>query len=94
VVLRPDEVRAVIERVAPAARLVVRLLYGSGLRLLEALTLRIKDMDFGRGQLTIRDPKWKRDRTTMLPQSVPLGRPTTLLNTSNSGVQHVSARPD
>jgi len=48
----------------------VRLLYGSGLRLLEALTLRVKDVDFGRGQRVIRDPKWKRDRTTMLPRSV------------------------
>ncbi|HUP59083.1 MAG TPA: tyrosine-type recombinase/integrase [Thermoanaerobaculia bacterium] len=62
--------RAVIEQVAPAAKLVVRLLYGSGLRLLEALTLRVKDVDFARGQLTIRDPKWKRDRTTMLPRAV------------------------
>ena len=70
VVLTVDEVREVMARVAPSARLVVQLLYGSGLRLLEALTLRIKDLDFARGQITVRDPKWKRDRTTMLPRAV------------------------
>lgn len=67
VVLTVEEVRAVIDRVAVSARLVVQLLYGSGLRLLEALTLRVKDLDFGRGQIIVRDPKWKRERTTMLP---------------------------
>jgi integron integrase len=50
--------------------LVAQLLYGAGLRLLEALTLRVKDIDFERGQLVIRDGKWKRDRTTMLPRVV------------------------
>jgi integron integrase len=71
VVLTIDEVRRVIEEVSPpVARLVVRLLYGSGLRLLEALMLRVKDVDFARGQLTVRDPKWKHDRTTMLPAAV------------------------
>ncbi len=70
VVLTIEEVRDVIAHLEPPAKLVVQLLYGSGLRLLEALTLRIKDVDFARGQLTIRDPKWKHDRTTMLPTSV------------------------
>ena len=70
VVLTIDEVRQVIGETPPPAKLVLQLLYGSGLRLLEALTLRVKDVDFGRGQLTIRDPKWKHDRTTMLPSSV------------------------
>ena len=45
-------------------------LYGSGLRLLEALTLRVKDVDFERGQVTVRDPKWKHDRVTMLPACI------------------------
>ena len=70
VVLTIEEVRDVIAHLEPPAKLVVQLLYGSGLRLLETLTLRIKDVDFARGQLTIRDPKWKHDRTTMLPASV------------------------
>jgi integron integrase len=70
-VLTPDEVRNVIAEVSPpVARLVVQLLYGAGLRLLEALMLRVKDIDFARGQLTVRDPKWKHDRTTMLPAAV------------------------
>ncbi len=42
-------------------------------RLLEALALRIKDVDFARGQLTVRDPKWKHDRTAMLPAAVTAG---------------------
>ncbi len=70
VVLTIEEVRQVLAEVAPPARLVVKLLYGSGLRLLEALTLRVKDVDFARGQLAVRDPKWKHDRTTMLPNAV------------------------
>jgi integron integrase len=70
VVLTMDEARDVIAHVSGPAHLVVRLLYGSGLRLLEALTLRIKDIDFARGQITVRDPKWKHDRATMLPRAV------------------------
>ena len=70
VVLTVDEVRRVIDAVEEPSRLIVKLLYGSGLRLLEALTLRVKDVDFARGQVTVRDPKWKHDRVTMLPASV------------------------
>jgi len=70
VVLSVDEVRAVLENVAPPAQTVAKLLYGSGLRLLEALTLRVKDVDFARQQITIRDPKGRRDRATPLPQAV------------------------
>lgn len=70
VVLTIEEVREVIAQLEPPVKLVVQLLYGSGLRLLEALTLRIKDVDFARGQLTVRDPKWKHDRATMLPAAV------------------------
>jgi integron integrase len=67
VVLTVDEARRVITEVDPPSRLIVKLLYGAGLRLLEALMLRVKDVDFERGQLTVRDPKWKHDRVTMLP---------------------------
>lgn len=69
VVLTPDEVRAVLDRLTGTSQLVAQLLYGSGLRLLECLMLRIKDVDFARSQLMIRDPKGKRDRTTMLPEA-------------------------
>jgi integrase len=70
VVLTVDEVRRVIDAVEEPSRLIVKLLYGSGLRLLEALTLRVKDVDFARRQVTVRDPKSKHDRVTMLPASV------------------------
>src|SRR5688500_19177060 len=66
-VLTIDEVRHVMAEVAPPVKLIVQLLYGAGLRLLEALMLRVKDVDFERGQLTVRDPKLKHDRVTMLP---------------------------
>lgn len=50
--------------------LVVGLLYGSGLRLMEALRLRVKDLDFERQELTVRNGKGGKDRMTMLPQSL------------------------
>lgn len=70
VVLTREEVRRVIEALQGADRLVVHLLYGSGLRLLEALRLRVKDVDFGRGEIRLRDAKGGRGRVTMLAQSV------------------------
>lgn len=70
VVLTVDEARAVLGGMSGASRLVAQLLYGSGLRLLEALTLRVKDLDFGRREIVVRDPKGRRDRRTMLPESV------------------------
>ena len=54
VVLTVDEVRRVIDAVEESSRLIVKLPYGSGLRLLEALTLRIKDIDFAGRQVTVR----------------------------------------
>src|SRR5439155_14505364 len=51
-------------------RLIASLLYGSGLRLMEAVRLRVKDIDFARGEITVRDGKGEEDRMTMLPQSV------------------------
>src|SRR5438874_1790521 len=54
VVLTREEVRAVLGRMRGTARLVALLLYGSGLRVLEALTLRVKDIDFGRGESVVR----------------------------------------
>jgi integron integrase len=69
VVLTRDEVRALFAHVrsgnAPA--LVLELLYGTGTRLLEALRLRVKDVDFGANEVTVREGKGDRDRRTMLP---------------------------
>lgn len=67
VVMTPDEVRTVLQRLNGAPQTVAMLLYGAGLRLLEALQLRVKDLDFNRGQIMVRDPKGRRDRITMLP---------------------------
>src|SRR5437773_8524851 len=70
VVLTREEVRAVLGRMQGTTRLVALLLYASGLRLLEALTLRVKDIDFGRGEIVVRRGKGARGRVTMLPLRV------------------------
>lgn len=67
VVLTKEEARAVLTRLHGTARLMGYLLYGSGLRLMECVRLRIKDVDLGYLQLTIRDGKGGRDRITMIP---------------------------
>ena len=67
VVLTRVEVRAVIGRMRGPPRLVADLLYGAGLRLLEGLALRVKDLDFGQRQVTVRGGKGDRDRVTVLP---------------------------
>ena len=76
VVLTRDEVRAVLGATRGTPALVAALLYGSGLRLLEALQLRVKDVDFGRREIVVRGGKGDRDRVTMLPEVIvaPLGR--------------------
>src|SRR5438445_3588141 len=68
VVLTHDEVRAVLGAMRGIPALVAALLYGSGLRLLEALQLRVKDLDFVRREITVRAGKGDRDRRTMLPE--------------------------
>jgi len=68
VVLSRDEVRSVLARLPDVHRLVATLLYGGGLRLLEALRLRVKDVDFERRQLIVRQAKGNRDRGAPLPR--------------------------
>jgi len=70
VVLTRGEVRQVLDALPSDKRLIVSLLYGSGLRLLECLRLRVKDVDFARNQITVRRGKGGKDRQTTLPQSV------------------------
>lgn len=66
-VLTRDEVRALLEHVEDRElQLIVRLLYGSGLRLLEGLRLRVKDVDLARREIVVRDGKGGKDRVTML----------------------------
>lgn len=69
-VLTPEEARRVIQAMGGIPQLVVKLIYGSGLRLLEALRLRVQDLDFEMKQLTVRDGKGAKDRYTVLPESV------------------------
>ena len=68
VVLTENEVRALLAQLEGTRWLVISLLYSSGMRLLEGLRLRVKDVDFERREVTVRDGKGARDRVTMLPQ--------------------------
>jgi integron integrase len=70
IVLTRDEVRSVLGCMRGVTQLVARLLYGTGMRLLEGLQLRVKDVDFGLNEITIRGGKGERDRVTMLPESL------------------------
>ncbi|MGK2913283.1 MAG: integron integrase [Porticoccaceae bacterium] len=70
VVLTRDEVRAVLGKMDGVYGLLARLLYGTGMRLMEVIRLRVKDIEFERGEIVVRDGKGAKDRVTMLPQSV------------------------
>src|SRR2546430_1969657 len=61
------EVHSVLAHMRSPYRLMAELLYGSGLRLLECLRLRVKDIGFGYGRIVVRDGKGAKDRVTMLP---------------------------
>ncbi len=69
-VLTVEEVQKVLSQLNGIPALVARLLYGSGLRLSEALRLRFKDVDFAGGKIVVRDGKGEKDRVTVLPQSI------------------------
>ena len=70
VVLTPEEVWALLAHLDGMPWLVASLLYGSGLRLMECLRLRVLDLDFERGEIVVRDGKGGKDRVTMLPRSL------------------------
>jgi integron integrase len=70
VVLSQVEVARLLETMEGTSGLIARLLYGTGLRLMEGLRLRVKDVDFGRGQIIVHDGKGFKDRVTMLPESL------------------------
>jgi integron integrase len=69
-VLTPEEVRRVIALLAGLPQLVVKLLYGSGLRIAEALRLRVQDIDFEMREITVRSGKGDKDRVTTLSGSM------------------------
>jgi len=70
VVLTPGEVRALLDQMEGMTGLIARLLYGTGMRLMEGLRLRVKDLEFERGEVIVREGKGGRDRVTMLPASL------------------------
>jgi integron integrase len=70
VVLTPTEVRALLLHVDGTPGLVAQLLYGTGMRLLEALRLRVKDVEFARREVVVREGKGNKDRVTVLPENL------------------------
>jgi integron integrase len=70
VVLSHDEAMSVIGQLEGAYWLMASLMYGAGLRVTEAARLRVKDLDFSRQIITVRDGKGAKDRTTLLPDSL------------------------
>ncbi len=71
-VLTPAEVARVLAAMEAPMQLVARLLYGTGMRLMEALRLRVKDVDFDRHVIVVREAKGNKDRVVMLPASLHL----------------------
>ena len=70
VVLTPDEVQRLLVLIEGTAGLILRLLYGTGMRIMECLRLRVKDVDFARGEILVREGKGFKDRVTMLPNTL------------------------
>ena len=70
VVLNRSEIALVMERMEGTYSLMARLLYGTGMRLMECCRLRVKDIDFGQREILIREGKGAKDRVTMLPETL------------------------
>lgn len=70
VVLTKEEVTRLLAQLAGMHHLLASLLYGTGMRLMEGVRLRVKDIDFARGEIIVREGKGFKDRVTMLPKSV------------------------
>jgi integron integrase len=73
IVFTREEVRLILARLDGTPALVAGMLYGAGLRLMEAMRLRVKDVDFASRQIAVRDGKGEKDRVTMLPDAVSAG---------------------
>ncbi|MDP1714377.1 MAG: tyrosine-type recombinase/integrase [Anaerolineales bacterium] len=69
-VLSKDEARSIITSLTGAFKIMVQIMYGSGLRLMECLRLRVKDIDFENHRILVYDGKGGDDRVTMLPDSL------------------------
>lgn len=70
IVFTRREVKAILQQLEGTKWIMANLLYGSGLRLMECIRLRVKDLDFGFHQIVVRDGKGNKDRITMLPESL------------------------
>ena len=70
VVLSKQEVAKILDHMQGTYGLIARLLYGTGMRIMECCRLRVQDIDFNRGELLIRNGKGAKDRVTMLPKSL------------------------
>jgi integrase len=96
VVLSIRETKAVLSHLNDPYLTIAQLMYGAGLRLMEAMRLRIKDVDFERSELTIRQSKNAKDRVTMLPEAAREGLLKAMLNCKHlhsismiEGITHV-----
>lgn len=69
-VMTRDETRMVISALRGTHKLMAEVMYGCGLRVIECVRLRVKDVDFGMNQIVVRDGKGKKDRITILPQKI------------------------
>jgi len=70
VVLTRQEVESIFAHLSGTVGLMIRLLYGTGMRIMECVRLRVKDVDFARGEIVVRQGKGAKDRMTVLPQSL------------------------
>ena len=70
VVLSVQEIELLFKSVLGIDALIIRLLYGTGMRLMEAIRLRVQDIDFDRQEITVRSGKGNKDRVTMLPHTI------------------------
>jgi integron integrase len=70
VVLTQEEVAQVLRRLQGVHRLIGRLLYGTGMRIMEGVRLRVKDVEFARREILVRDGKGQKDRVAMLPDRI------------------------
>jgi integron integrase len=85
-VLSREEAKTVIANMTGIHKLMTQMMYGGGLRLMEVLRLRVKDIDFGNHQIIVRDGKGENDRVTTLPN--------TLLESLHAQIQHVKLLHD
>lgn len=92
VVLSREEVGEVLSRLTGTHQLLAQLLYGTGLRISEALQLRVKDLDFGQGALYVRSGKGDKDRVVMLPKVLVPGLCQQLAEVREIWLSDVSAR--